>query len=402
MPPVPEAHRGAAEAAPALGSTVDARESRLAGVVLPPDLGLRRDHVVPPGERGAGFDDGYDFRTLIYDAVWLPRARRVALIAPKLLNLERVLRDGEVRLDGRVAPVSRILRRRRHDVVLLKAEAAPVELAIAWDGWSAAVAPPPAEAEVFAGRNVLMTVSRDNSLRWIRDWAGYHVREHGADAALFYDNGSRGYGPDDLLGVLSGIAGLAAVRVVRVEAPFGPLAARGARSRALFLQNGLWNVGRLRFLRDARAVLPCDVDELVTRRGARSVFDAAAASRVGFVKFRGTWRAHRLGPDVEPLHRDHLYLPDRAGGCPTKYCVAPGGRLRRHSWNTHGVDLLPFSGLFETDEFGYLHCHGISTRWKSATSRRSLAAGPLDAATERLLGRHFGGDPPSGDAAGRA
>ena len=56
------------------------------------------------------------------------------------------------------------------------------------------------------------------------------------------------------------------MRVVSVPLPYGAFPARGSRSRALFLQTALWNIARLRFLRDARAVLPCDVDELVTRQ----------------------------------------------------------------------------------------------------------------------------------------
>lgn len=367
----------------------DAGVARLAEIVLPSDLGLRRDHVLPPDGRGPGFDDAYDFRTLFYDAVWLPGAGRVALIAPKLLNFERLLRSSEMRLDGRTVRPGRIKRSRRHDVVLLPAMTAPASLEIAGDGWGASVDLPPVEAEAFAGRNVLMTVSRDNSLRWIRDWASYHVREHGADALLFFDNGSRAYGLGDLIETLAGVEGMATVRVVSVPAPFGAIPAKGSRSRALFLQTALWNVGRLRFLRDARAVLPCDVDELVTRRGARSVFDAAVASRGGFVKFSGTWRAHRLGPDTEPAHQDHVFLSDGRDSSPPKYCVAPAGWLRGRSWNTHGLEMLPFSRLFETKEFGYLHCHGVTTHWKGATSRRSLSAGPRCAATAQLLERHF-------------
>ena len=51
----------------------------------------------------------------------------------------------------------------------------------------------------FAGRNCLMTLSRDNALDWIRDWAAFHVREHGADAVLFFDNGSTDYRPEEIL-----------------------------------------------------------------------------------------------------------------------------------------------------------------------------------------------------------
>ena len=55
---------------------------------------------------------------------------------------------------------------------------------------------------------------------------------------------------------------------------------------------------------------------------------------------------------------------------------------------------VPFSRAFESDEFAYLHCHGISTHWKSADSRRSLPAGGRDEPTDALLQRHFAADAP--------
>ena len=117
--------------------------AHLATAAVPDDLGLRRDHIVPADERGPGFDDNYDFRTLFYDAFHLPREGRLALIAPRLLNLERIFRTGEIRLDGRRAGPARILRRRRYDVVLVPAAeraggARPVLRRLERDGGAAA------------------------------------------------------------------------------------------------------------------------------------------------------------------------------------------------------------------------------------------------------------------------
>lgn len=378
---------------------VDAGLARLATLVLPPEAGLRRDRIVADAEAGPDFDARYDFGTLVYDAAFLPAERAVALVCPKLLNLERVLREGEIRLDDRPARLRRIRRYRRYEVALLPADRAPAALSLAWGGWRVETAtPPPEDSEAFAGRNCLMTLSRNNDLRWIRDWAAYHVAEHGADAVLFFDNGSTDYAPGDVLDTLAGIEGMRVVRVVSAPMPYGGFPLRGARSRALFLQTGLWNAARLRLLARARAVLNCDVDELVLRHGPRGVFDATAASWGGFLSFAGEWRAHRAPPDRLPLHRDHVRLPARPGGCPNKYCIVPGGRLRRFSWDVHNLIRLPFSRMFETREFGYLHLHGISTRWKSASSRRVLEAGEVDAPTSDLLRRHFGA--PDEDTAG--
>ncbi len=376
--PTPDEARGVPAA--------DAGFARLATLALPDEAGIRRDHVIPAALRGPDFDARYDFRTLAYDAIHLPGRGVLTLVCPPLLNLAQVLRRGEILVDGQPVRPGRIRRRRRFDFVDLPCPNPPATLAVRFEGWQVETSIPEPAAAPFAGRNCLLTVSRDNALRWIGDWARFHVREQGADAVLFFDNGSTEYGPGDVLDALASVEGLAAVRVAPVPLPFGPIPRGGSRSRALFLQSALWNVARLRFLAGARAVLPCDVDELVTGRGGRSVFDAAVASRAGLVAFCGTWRAYESGEGL-PLHRDHDRLPLRARPCPRKYCVVPGRALGRLAWNTHSLVGLPFPGLFESPDFSYLHCHGISTRWKSANSRRPVDPGPPDPATARILAR---------------
>ena len=372
-----------------LARATDARQVSLATLTLPPQSTLRRDVVVPPEHRGANFEAGYDFRTIAYDVIHLPRQGGTALVCPPLLNLARVLRRGEFRLDDRQIGSPRILRYRRHDVVLLPSHSPPRSLTLAFDGWRVGVDLPPTEAEAFAGRNCLLTLSRDNDPRWIRDWAAFHAREHGADAVLFLDNGSSTYAASAVLDTLAAVEGILVARVVQVDLPYGPIPIGGSRSRAMFLQTALWNVARLRFLSRARAVLPCDVDELVVRNGSRSVFDATVASWAGFLRYPGRWRAHALPPDETPLHRDHIRMPSDDRACPTKYCIAPSGRLGGFGWGTHNLIRLPFAGLFDTKEFSYLHCRGITTRWKGPTSRVGLTLGEVDAAAATLMRRHF-------------
>jgi hypothetical protein len=169
--------------------------------------------------------------------------------------------------------------------------------------------------------------------------------------------------------------------------PYGPVA-RGTKrpTKAKFLQAGLTNLARDRFLGAARAVLVNDVDELVVRHGTATIFDATAASRGGFLKFRGAWRMAAPAGGGIPRHRDHWLVPqDGKLECPTKYCAVPGGRLRRYSWGTHNLDRLWFSARHETTDFGYLHCRDISSRWKGA--RGASDRGLEDMATRALLGR---------------
>jgi hypothetical protein len=367
----------------------DARRAAFGTIVLPERLGLARDPVSPPNERGPDYMATYDTRTLVYDAVHLGRFGRVQLICPKLLNLEPLLDEATLALDGRPVRVRRIHRHRRYDVAEIDHPAPPRLLTVELRGWRAEAAVSADDGAEFAGRNVLLTLSKDNPLVWVRDWARWHVELHGADAVLFFDNGSTAYPPEALVDTLAGVPGLKVVRVASIDRPYGPIPLKGSRSKAMYLQTALLNVARLRFLGRARAVLQNDVDELVIGADGRSIFDAAATARAGLVKFRGLWRTPEPPPDGQARHADHVGVLDDAKPCPTKYCVVPSGRLRRHSWNTHTLDRLLFSGRFESAAFHYLHCRGISTRWKSPTSRGHVRAAGTDAEAAALFARLF-------------
>jgi hypothetical protein len=189
---------------------------------------------------------------------------------------------------------------------------------------------------------------------------------------------------------LVAVPGLAAVRVASVDAPYGPLPLKGSKSKALYLQTALLNLARVRRLWQARAVLQNDVDELVISRSGRSIFDATAQSRAGWFKFRGLWRAPVGGADSAARHADHYGVLDDAKPYPAKYCIVPAGPMRRHSWNVHNLDLVPFSRWLESAEFHYLHCRGITTRWKGEKSRNPLGDRPEDAEAKALLARTLG------------
>lgn len=358
----------------------------LASIVLPEALGLRRDRIVPAKLRGEGFDARYDFRTLVYDAVEAP-GEGVRLYCPKLLNFEALLRAADFRLDGVAVRPGRVRRFERYDVVVLPGPAGL--LSIGLDGWRQEVAVSPLEREAFAGRNCLVTLSRNNDLRWIRDWAAFHVREHGAEAVLLFDNASTLYGPAEIAASLAEVDGLRAIRVVPVPFLFGPQASKRMKFRANFLQAALLNLARFRFLADARAVLHCDVDELVFREGGASIFDATVASPAGFLRFAGEWRYPDPASQAVPLHRDHFRRTPAPRRCPPKYCIVPAGPMRAKSWATHGLHGVLFGWRFLDERFQFLHCFGISDFWKGRPASQLAVAIEVDAVAVRILARSF-------------
>lgn len=335
----------------------DTRVITLPGIVLPETGPLRR-HVRPPERRTDLYLERYDRRTLIYDAVRLPRGG-VCLTTPRLLNLWPLLRDG-LRRSG-VA-----VRRRtflRCEQITLRGLTDGLGLEI--DGSFHPLPLRHSGTPLFAGMRVLMAVNRDNDLDWITDWARFHAVRHGADGVLLFDNGSTTYTPEDVAARLEDVPGIS--RAVVLSAPFryGP-ADRGERFDVppRFFQTAMLNLARRDFVAQARAVLSVDIDELVAGPENESVFAAAERHLLGMVTIPGIWSFPPPGTDGPVPQRAHLWQAEPPQPCHQKWCIVPGGPMGRIGWNVHNTG-GPLQPLFTiSKDFRLLHCRATSTGWK--------------------------------------
>jgi hypothetical protein len=349
-------------------------------IVLP--MGVVREITRPPELRQDGFNEQFDASTLFYDVIWLcDRACTHVLVGPPLRNLLAAVRAG--RIDGRplAEAIVRVYERDRCCDVWLEGRYAE-RCRLEFPFGTYLLTPSPARHELYAGKRVLYTLSRDNPVAWIVDWAHFHVVNHGADAVLLYDNASTHYQAADAQRALrSALPGIE-VHVVDWPYSYGP----GGVSRTCgwdsdFCQAGAFQDARFRFLARARAVLNCDVDELVLSLSGRSVFDAAERSSTACVAFEGRWvssatrRASRADAGAV-RHGDYRYLePDgpRPAGraspagawapCPAKWCVVPRSCGLAHDWSVHQVRSPTFDAS-RSAEFQYRHFRAISTDWK--------------------------------------
>ena len=80
----------------------------------------------------------------------------------------------------------------------------------------------PNHHDIFRGRRVIFTMSRNNPIEWVLDWVRFNRDVHGADAVLFYDNGSTAYDSATLSAALKTIAGIACSVVVEWPYRYGP------------------------------------------------------------------------------------------------------------------------------------------------------------------------------------
>lgn len=344
-------------------------------LIIPASAGLQRDRIVPAKYRLPDYDEKYDFHTLAYDVVWMPQRSAVLLVCPRLLNLAAVLRQGTITLDGQtVRP--RIQSFRRHDEVWLSCKTAPARIEIVWKDLTLS-GEISRQSDDFKGQNVLMTKSKDNALEWLTDWARHHRLDQGATAALVFDNGSTAYDLKDAQTALGPAAGLATAKVIASDFPFGSWRATKLIHRSMFYQAGMLNLARHRFLHNARAVLPIDVDEMVT--GA-SAFDAAHTARLGYVTIPSVWRYSKLPEGQMPLHSDHIWRREPDAWCKEKYCLAPARAFTNTVWDIHGIRKYAFNRWTQMHGAKMLHCEHISTGWKrkrDAEQGETLVRDPL-------------------------
>lgn len=369
---------------------------------LPGSLGIERD--VPMELRNEHPDFQYDFRTLFYDAIFVPQSRSICLICPKFLNLSAVVKDGQFSSkDQRLKPRFKC-QYKRYDEIWLRCSGVPDSLRFRFDSFDCEVPVGIQDKETFRGLRCAVLKSKDNELTWIKDWAEYHVKVHGLQGLVFFDNASEKYSTEDVHNALLKINGLEKVRVLSAPFPFG--AKRISKNTRQFkcLTLGLLNIARLRYFQSAAAVLCTDVDELVAPTPEGSVFALAERSPFGYIVFRGHWRYPQPMNTQHVRHGDHVYAStnDRFIGN-KKYCICPKGLLRFLRWSTHSVMYTgflknsairkAFRNALVKSRIEYWHCRKISTNWKYLRDVPQSNQLKLDPGAKRVLDRVFGSGP---------
>lgn len=354
-------------------------------------FGLRRDPPRPAADRRADYERLFDYDTLFYDVFRTAAADEIICLGPPLLNCEPALAEAIFRApDAREALRWRYRPPRTHfqpscrlhlrSPTLVSVPSLVLEIA----GRRLEIPVRPSGQLRFAGRRVITTMSKDNPLPWIRDWAAFNVRVHGADAVLIYDNGSTSYGPEALAASLEDLPGLLDVLVVRWPFPFGPGTGPRNIQDSFYCQPGALAHARWRYFGSARGVLNSDIDELVVQPTGGSIFERLERSGMAAIVFPGIW-AESLGdplprPDL-PRHSDCLYgergqairrrffLKRRL--LRTKWVAAPGRCPDDVEWGVH--DLYPGERQrrrqmrrwkSKPGDILYRHLRQINTGWK--------------------------------------
>lgn len=326
----------------------------------------------------------FETRALAYDAFWHADGRRVLLVSPPPLNLGPEIR--RARYLARPSGVA--LRPTYHvstSVMLTELADVPagtpvVEMQVGNDRFELPLQPNSSPA--LAGRRVLFTMSKDNELAWIREWAHYHAAVQGADAVILFDNGSTRYAPAEIEAVLRTVRGIVRAAVISWPYRYGAtdLAVLSNPYYGLFLQIASMSVALRRYAARAYGLLNCDVDELAATPPGTTVFDLANASPHGLVVMRGQFiEAVRTGGAARPVpvHRDFLMRhrdPLTRLSRPRKWALDPlrpwVSDLGVHPY-MHWIEGRPWFGKTQPPGMFHWHFRGINTNWKENRSDAS-------------------------------
>ncbi|MFQ1701784.1 hypothetical protein ACJ5NV_14445 [Loktanella agnita] len=360
---------------------------QLGTVKAPQDCFGRRDAPPQAVIKDDAFWDRYDCDTLIYDTIWDADRKRLRLVMPKPFNFADPLLQGRFCIDDQ--PVKpRLHKFQRFDLIDFMAERAD-RLNLTTADTQINIPISSAQPNRFAGRNVIYTMIHNDDLAWVHDWALAHQRNHGADAVLIANNGSTAYTSDALAATLATVPGIAVADVLEVPLPYGPTGgASTALGNAKFLQTACLNLVRDRFFQQARAVLLCDVDELVTGPDGQSIFDATVQSLTKYKPFTGVWRyADAPAPTIR--HADHILRHHTKKICASKYCIVPDSFFGRMCWSVHSLENVNRRIFRPRNRFQFYHCRSISTSWKNNRRATTKHGCEPDPATEAFMRRTF-------------
>lgn len=310
----------------------------------------------------------FDHRTLFYDVYECPGS--VVLSGPPLRNLKTVAEVAKVDLYGSLVREGSVF----HDGWKTQRSSIAVDrqtqqhgsrrtfkISAGWLQSEAKIQPN--HSDVFSGMRVAFTMSKDNSLKWIYEWAEFHAKIHGVNAVLLYDNNSSTYRVEDILATLASAPGIDAAVVVPWHFPYGPGPGPKKLWDSNYCQYSMIEHARRRFLLEAEAAVNLDIDELVVSDDERTIFDHLDAEPTGAIRFSGQWVETVMGSeDSLPRFVDYSFKDNRRDKSLEKWAVAPSKVPLEYQWQVHG-----FGGGFTPpiiESLKHRHFRGINYNWK--------------------------------------
>lgn len=273
-----------------------------------------------PLDRSWNYEDRFDFFTIIYDVFWSDDGQSVILICPPPMNLQAPIFDGDFRAmpSGAKAEPS-LLCTGPINIITIPVPDGTQAIRLECEVGVYFLTPQPNLSGELADQRLIVTISKNNELSWIRDWMYFHVKMHGCTGLIFYDNGSDRYTIYEVAEALKEIPGLDYAVLMSTPFPYGVNNGPFGVNDSRFFTRGALEHAKYRLARRAAGLMHIDVDELVVSPQRANVFEAVEQSSTGYISFEGIW--------VERVTESGLELPaDTLSHSAFKYIGIGGGR----------------------------------------------------------------------------
>ncbi|MCI5078378.1 hypothetical protein [Oricola sp.] len=374
------------------------RSGSILSTVRLSDFGLRREPPRPLNDRQPGYEALFDYDTLFYDVFRSCDGRKILCPGPPQLNCEPFLADMRFRLNEDFHPLEAVYRPSQMHLqpngryeLSVPIGIDPRSLTIEACGRSVTVPVRGSGCGIFRDRRVVLTMVKNTPMQWIRDWAQFNIRIHGAESVILYDNGSSTYAPGALQRMLDDLDARGPHLVIDWDFPYGPGVGPRNVQDSFYCQPGGLDHARRRFCAQSRSVLNCDIDELVVGPKGVSVFDEAEAQQGPGLHIHGQW-AELVGEPRETSdapgatrHLDFRFSPrkqslwrwlgryDRL--LRTKWVAVPAQCDDRIDWTVHALappDQATGTVSKPTLSKRFLYRHFRQLTTKDAAKRRRI------------------------------
>jgi len=342
--------------------------NNLASVNSPRDGGINRIPLRPIHLRQSDYDQHFDFNTIFYDC-YRTDNDTLLLQGPPPLNFLPHIRKGRINFGKAASELDQVkLPRKKIFNITTKIPAdsnGKIELDLEQLG-THTLNIGENHAHFFADRRVLLTMVKFDHLEWIQQWVEFHVKAHGIDSILVYNNNSLCFKSAQLLDTIAQTPGIERACVVEWAFPYGP---QGGTDSA-FAQVGALAHARRRFLGQAKCAINADIDELIfVDKEGSDICQLVEKSKTGYIRFGSFWASHRNGlaygleiPEKNRRYRDcqQIMLTPRKS---TKWAIVPSETPNTIEWQVHHVPGMPC--CWESSEYAsFRHFPDFNTFWK--------------------------------------
>ena len=349
----------------------------LSSFKFPPEWGFKRTPTRPVELQVLDFEKNYDYNTLWNDVIQINDST-IIIIGPPLYEIASWLQVACKFIDSHGNKLDwQVMEMDRCCTIIIRSVQITQSIIFStpFGDYNLSVN---FASGVFTDKKVIVTISQNHPVEWLKQWIDYHKVVHNVEGFLIYNNRSTIYTNQQLSEAL--YRNDMSIVVVDYDVPFGVMGGglwtwHGRSGTYLpwdsdFSQYVMLEISKWRYLHNARLVINADTDELLLIKNSNldGVADYCESGEHSVLVYDGIWiepRDSRTGEIAKNLAFDdrkfYNYWHTQYGdgrGIGTKWMLNPKKNLR-YQWHLHKI----YGPYAKTNEITYGHYFAMNTGW---------------------------------------